>query len=157
MKVAPMEENKLVVRKVIPASREEVFAAWTDPESMKQWMCPGDVLTNEAKLDVRVGGSYRIVMKSKDKDHDHSGIYQVVDPPSKLVFTWITAGTDQQHATLVTVELFARGHDTELVLTHERFPNSEHVQRYKGGWTTIAEKLAAYFQKHGARRSTGAA
>ena len=36
-----MEEtdDRLVIRKLIPASREEVFAAWSDPAGMRYWMC----------------------------------------------------------------------------------------------------------------------
>jgi len=151
---APKEETmNLVVRKMIPASREEVFSAWTDPKSIRQWMCPGDITEAEAQLDVRVGGAYRIIMKGKDKNHHHSGVYQVVDRPARLVFTWNTAGTGNQEIlaanqeTLVTVELHARGESTELVLTHERFPTSEARDRYQGGWSTIADKLAAQFAK----------
>lgn len=107
--MTPEEErpDRLVVRKVIPVPREEVFAAWIDPESVRHWMCPGDILTAEAQLDPRVGGTYRIVMKSRTSAFDHRGEYLVVDPPSKLVFTWVSAETDNQ-PTIVTVELFAR-------------------------------------------------
>ncbi len=136
--------NKIVVRKMLPATREEVFAAWTDPESIRQWMCPGDVAWTEAQLDVRVGGSYRILMKGKTQDYDHAGVYQVVEPPSKLVFTWISKGTDDQ-TTLVTVEIFARGKQSELVVTHERFLTPEQAKRHEGGWGQITDKLAAYF------------
>ena len=151
---APREETtKLVVRKMIPASREEVFSAWTDPKSIRQWMCPGDITEAEAQLDVRVGGTYRIIMKGKDKNHHHTGVYKVVDRPARLVFTWTTAGTSNQEIiagnqeTLVTVELHERGDGTELVLTHERFPTSEARDRYQGGWSQIADKLAACFAK----------
>ena len=48
--------HRLVIRRTIPATREEVFGAWTDPESLRYWMCPGDILEAEAQLDVRVGG-----------------------------------------------------------------------------------------------------
>jgi uncharacterized protein YndB with AHSA1/START domain len=67
--------DTLVVRKTIPASREEVFAAWIDPDSLRHWMCPGDILTAEAELDPRVGGAYRIVMKGRTGDYDHTGEY----------------------------------------------------------------------------------
>ena len=79
---------QLSVRRRIPARREVVYEAWIDPQGIREWMCPGDTVSAEARLDVRVGGSYRIVMKGKDRDHVHTGIYQVVDAPSKLVFTW---------------------------------------------------------------------
>jgi hypothetical protein len=32
-------------------------------------MCPGDVISVGAVLDVRVGGSFRIVMESKEREH----------------------------------------------------------------------------------------
>ena len=137
---------KLVIRRIIPATREEVFGAWTDPESLRHWMCPGDILEAEAQLDVRVGGAYRILMKGKDKAYEHTGMYQVVDPPARLVFTWISAGTDHQ-ATLVSVELVERVGGTELVLTHERFPGGEARDRHQRGWGQIADKLAGFFAR----------
>jgi uncharacterized protein YndB with AHSA1/START domain len=109
-------------------------------------MCPGDVISAEATLDVRVGGSFRIVMRSKDLDHVHTGTYQVVEPPSKLVFTWSAAETPCE-TTLVTVELFPHGDESELVLTHERFPKADVAQRYENGWGAIAEKFATYLSR----------
>lgn len=143
--------DRLVVRKIIPASREEVFAAWIDPESIRDWMCPGETVTAEARLDPRVGGSYRIVMKSPTREVDHTGEYLVVEPPAKLVFTWISNSTGNQ-PTLVTVELFERGGACELVLTHERFTNAEAVRRHQGGWSQIVDKLAAHLAKHRMKR-----
>jgi len=136
-------QDKLVVRKVIPASREEIFAAWIDPESLRDWMCPGEIVTAEAQVDPRVGGSYRIVMKTPTRQVDHTGEYLVVEPPSKLVFTWVSANTGNQ-PTLVTVELFERGNACELVLTHERFANADAVRRHKNGWGQIVDKLALH-------------
>jgi uncharacterized protein YndB with AHSA1/START domain len=148
----PMEEtsDKLVIRKLIAASREEVFAAWSDPESMREWMCPGDALSAEAQIDFRVGGSFRILMKGASQDYDHTGEYQVIEPPSKLSFTWISKGTDLK-TTRVTVELFERQSETELVLTHERLPSPESVQQHKGGWGQIADRLAAHFERRRAK------
>lgn len=79
--------DRLVIRKLIPASREEVFASWIDPESIRHWMCPGDIMTADAQLGPRVGGAYRIVMQGRTGAYEHTGEYLVVDPPAKLVFT----------------------------------------------------------------------
>lgn len=135
--------DRLVVRKIIQASCGEVFAAWIDPESIRDWMCPGDIVTAEAQLDPRVGGSYRIVMKSPTHEVDHAGEYLVVEPPSKLVFTWVSNNTCNQ-PTLVTVELFERGNACELVLTHERLPDADAVRRHKTGWGQIVDRLALH-------------
>ena len=144
---APQEqrEDTLVIRRILPAPREEVFAAWTDPVGMGKWMCPGDTTRSEVELDVRVGGKFRILMKGPKQDYDHTGEYQVVEPPSKLVFTWISAGTDHQ-TTLVTIELLERGKkECELVLTHERL-RPEAVERHRGGWGQIADRLAEFLR-----------
>ena len=139
----PTENScKLSVRRRMPARREVVYEAWIDPHGIREWMCPGDTVSAEAKLDVRVGGSYRIVMKGKDRDHVHTGTYQVVDPPSKLVFTWTQE--DDEVPMLVTVEFLARGDESELVLTHERLPGADIMKRYERGWGQIAKKFGAY-------------
>jgi uncharacterized protein YndB with AHSA1/START domain len=148
--------DKLVIRRVLPATREEVFAAWTDPESIRDWMCPGEIVSAEAELDLRVGGAYRIVMKGQTREYEveHTGEYRVVDSPSKLVFTWISKGTEYR-PTLVTVELLDRGDQCELILTHERFPTADAMKRHRGGWSQIAARLAEYLQKRAPARPRG--
>jgi uncharacterized protein YndB with AHSA1/START domain len=138
--------HRVVVRRRLPAPREVVFEAWTDPKGIREWMCPGDATSAEAVLDVRVGGSYRITMKGKERDHVQTGTYQVVDPPSKLVFTW-SAIEKPEEVTLVTVEFLPRGDETDLVRTHERFVDGAVAERYKNGWGTIAQKFAAYLSR----------
>ncbi len=139
-------EDTLVIRKILPVPRERVFAAWTDAKGMERWMCPGDITRSEVTLDVRVGGKFRILMKGPKQDYDHTGEFQVVDPPSKLAFTWISAGTDHQ-TTLVTVELIERGsNECELVLTHERFPRPDAVANHTRGWSEIVDHLADFLR-----------
>jgi len=150
--MAGSSENnyRLSVRRRMPAPREVVYQAWIDPQGIREWMCPGDVTSAEAVFDVRVGGGYRIVMRGKEKDYVHTGVYQVVEPNTKLVFTWTQEGNEVN--TLVTVEFLARGSETELVLTHERFSQPDVAKRYESGWGTIANKLADYLMQ---RPSTG--
>jgi uncharacterized protein YndB with AHSA1/START domain len=136
-------KHRIVARRKMPAPREIVYQAWIDPEGMREWMCPGDVVSAEAVLDVRVGGSFRIIMKSNSQVHEHTGIYQIVEPPAKLAFTW-SAVESPGEITLVTVEFIPHGDESELVITHERFTNPDLAQRYETGWGTIAEKFAAY-------------
>lgn len=142
--------HRISIRRKMPAPREVVYEAWIDPQGIREWMCPGDVISAEAALDVRVGGSYRIVMKGKERDHVHTGVYQVVEPNAKLVFTWTQEGNEV--TTLVTVEFLAHGKESELVLTHERFTKPDVTKRYENGWGTIAQKLSAYL----AQRSSAA-
>jgi len=144
--------HRVSIRRNMPGPRDVVYEAWIDPQGIREWMCPGDAISAEAVLDVRVGGSYRIVMRSRERDYVHTGVYQVVEPNAKLVFTWTQEGNEV--TTLVTVEFLARGSESELVLTHERFTKADVAQRYQSGWGTIAEKLAAFLARNPARSKT---
>jgi uncharacterized protein YndB with AHSA1/START domain len=143
--------HRIQVRRRIPAPREVIYEAWIDPQGLREWMCPGDVISAQATLDVRVGGSFRITMRSKERVHEHVGTYQVVEPPAKLSFTW--SGMDNpQEITLVTVEFLDHGEESELVITHERFTKADVAERYEMGWGTIGRKFAVYLANN--RRPT---
>lgn len=134
-------DNVLVARRTIAVPRERVFAAWLDPNSLAIWMCPGPVASAAAEVDPRVGGRFRITMRHPNGDADHWGEYLVVDPPSKLEFTWTSDATDRR-PTLVTVEFVERDGGTEVILTHRRLPPSQ-IESHRKGWTDIVQKLAA--------------
>ncbi|MCE7988690.1 MAG: SRPBCC domain-containing protein [Caldilinea sp. CFX5] len=136
----PNRPLRLTLSKRYKAAPHELFAAWTDPESLRQWMCPVGGQVSFVAADVRVGGSYRIDMQFGDVVYTHTGVYREIRPPEKLVFTWVSKNTQQQE-TLVTVELFARGEQTELVLTHERLPNAESAQNHEQGWQSVLSRL----------------
>ena len=80
-------------------------------------------------------------MVSKEASREVSGTYVEVDRPHKLVFTWNGPLTNNVN-TLVTVELIARGDETDLVLTHERLPTSAIVEGHTRGWGNILDHLA---------------
>jgi uncharacterized protein YndB with AHSA1/START domain len=134
------------VRKLLSATPEEVFAAWTDPASMAKWMRPGGkTQDSRVELDVRVGGKYRVDMIGENEVHEHTGEYLIVDPPRKLSFTWISKGTRGERS-VVTVTLHPRGDKTELVLTHESLPEATR-ESHRGGWTEIIDNLARALEK----------
>jgi uncharacterized protein YndB with AHSA1/START domain len=133
--------DALVVRRLLPAPREQVFAAWLDPAGMSQWMCPGDASSATVEIDPRVGGRFRIVMMHGRGGEEHWGEYLAIDPPSLLSFTWISAYTDLV-PTVVTIELVERGAETELTLTHRRLP-APRLEAHRKGWADIVGKLDA--------------
>lgn len=137
--MTPADAEPLVVRRVLRVPRERVFAAWLDPALMARWMCPGDTRHATVELDPRVGGKFRIVMHHGRGEGEHWGEYLTIEPPSRLSFTWISANTERR-PTMVTVDLFERGADTELVLTQRRLP-PDKVEAHRKGWSEIVTKL----------------
>ncbi len=139
MTPAPAPETELVVRRLVRAARERVFAAWLDPVSLSRWMCPGTVFGADVWLDPRVGGKFRIVMRHPSGAVEHTGEYLAIEPPSRLQFTWISVNTGGEPS-VVTVEILERGAATEIVLTHRRLP-PDKVEAHRRGWTDIVRKL----------------
>jgi uncharacterized protein YndB with AHSA1/START domain len=131
--------NVVVVRRVIAAPRERVFAAWLDPSTLAAFMRPGHTVGASAEVDPRVGGAFRIVMAHPDGKVEHRGEYLAIEPPSLLSFTWISANTDRL-PTVVTIEFHDRSGGTELVLTHRRLP-APRVPPHRGGWGDIVRTL----------------
>ena len=90
---------------------------------------------SQVEIDARVGGAYRIVMSDGDRNWPHTGIYQEIDPPRRLVFTWRTPSTNEQE-TLVTVTLKAEAGKTRLRLVHERLPAGT-FEGHRDGWIEL--------------------
>jgi uncharacterized protein YndB with AHSA1/START domain len=135
---------KLQLSKILPASPEEVFELWLDPESVKYWMCPGDTSVAYIELDPRVEGAFRIDMRTPSGEvYTHTGKYLEIQPPRKLVFTWISSATANQ-SSLVTIMLFPHDDGCRLELTHERLPGDEAVIKHRQGWADILELLTDY-------------
>ncbi len=131
--------DALVVRRLLSASRDRVFAAWLDPASLAQWMRPGEMSSATVDGDPRVGGKFRIVMRHVGGAVEHWGEYLAIEPPARLSFTWISVHTDLLPS-IVTVELVEKGTSTELTLTHRRLPAAQ-VEAHRKGWTDILGML----------------
>src|SRR5215471_13615663 len=100
---ATRPQPSLTITRRLPASPERCFHAWTDPEGLKRWFGPGTTEVVLAEMDPRVGGRYRVVMRSQGGDeYDVSGEFREVVTNRKLVFTWAWRSTPERQS-LVTV------------------------------------------------------
>ena len=133
----------LRLTRVVPARRDVVFRAWTDPEALRRWWVPFEGTTvPAAEVDLRPGGRYRLTMRNAKGEEFHlSGVYREVRPPERLVYTWRWEGADGE--TLVTVDFEASGATTLLHLTHERFPDDAVRDRHGTGWAGVLDRLVA--------------
>jgi len=130
--------------RVIAAPRQRVFAACTQPEWLRQWLAPGDLVVTNVEADVRVGGRYRIAMEGGACGPDGcatvAGAYTEVVPPERLRFTWQLG--DGSPETLVTFELRDVPGGTELSILHQGFPDALQRDRHQHGWLGCLDKLA---------------
>jgi uncharacterized protein YndB with AHSA1/START domain len=147
-----MNAPPLRVVRVLWASPEEVFDAWTDPKSLAIFMAPGSVKGSVVESDPRVGGRFRIVMKGADCDHEHTGEYLVLDRPRALVFTWTSKATRGKSSTVsIGIRSVGPG-QTEVTLLHEGLPDEPSTSEHRSGWGDILDKLGAAVKERRGKR-----
>jgi len=136
--------ESLTMTRVIKAPPKSVFEAWTDPELLVKWWGPGPITCPEAEVDLREGGAYRIANKEEDGTITWiSGEFTKVAPPDRLIYTWEVNILPDMPPTLVTVDFNSHPEGTELVITHDRFPNAEIAEMHGEGWVGCLDKLDA--------------
>jgi uncharacterized protein YndB with AHSA1/START domain/predicted enzyme related to lactoylglutathione lyase len=138
---------RLVLRRTYRASRERVFAAWTDPKAVARFFGPGDVTVEDVRIDPRVGGTYSVTFRQPDGETMVAGgVYRELRKPERIVCTWSWEEDDPalKRETLLTLEFLDRSGETELVLTHENFRDSDQRDRHEGGWSAILEQLTGF-------------
>lgn len=136
----------VLVSRRVRASPEQVFRAWTEPELLKKWWGPASFSVPSVELDLRVGGQFVFAMKPPDRPaHLLFGTYVEIQPPKRLVFTWMwgDAVPGPKFDSLVTVEMRPVGAETEVTVTHEKLPQpvaTMHVE----GWTSTMDSLQSF-------------
>ena len=117
-------ERELVVTRTVNGPARIVFEAFTRPELFTQWWVPKSFGLSllSCALDVRVGGTYRLVFS-----HDGSepmaffGRYIEVTPYSRLV--WTNDEGDEGGA--VTTATFEEKGGKTLLVLHDLYPSKE--------------------------------
>lgn len=143
-----MPKSGVTVTRLLPASRERVFEAWTRPELMARWLFPGSDWTVTVSSDLRVGGRYELLMRDgTGNEHLQFGEYRKIVPVSHLVFTWSCPELSVVDS-LVTVDLVDRGERTELSLRHELPPDPKVRRGHEEGWTGCLGNLEKMFGNH---------
>src|SRR5437899_986456 len=114
--------ERMQLTRLVAASPEEVFEAWTRAEILGRWFAPGLLSASVPELDARPGGRFRVEMHDPlGVTYVVSGTYREVEPNQRLVFTWAWEGV-QSPETLVSVELRPESADTELALNQGGLP-----------------------------------
>ena len=106
-------ELEIVTTREFDAPLDLVFEALTKPEHVRHWFAPFTARVTECEIDLRVGGDYRIVFLTEE-GHECAfrGTYLEVEPPTRIVSTWLFEGWPDAEA-VETAEL----HETDGVTT----------------------------------------
>lgn len=134
-----MSVNPVVVTKLIKASKQELFEAFTNPQIMSKWFYPDEDMSVEVSNTFHVGGGYVLKMHNKNGEvYTHIGEYMEISPPDKLVFSW---NSDFVENTVVSVTFSEKDGATEVKVSHDLLPNDEMRENHQGGWNGCLDRL----------------
>ena len=122
--VARKSDREVVVTRTFDAPARLVFEAWTTPELFRQWWVPRSLgmTLRSCELDVRTGGSYRLVFGDDPANPmAFFGKYLDVVPNQRIVWTNEESGAD---GSITTVTFEEKNGKTMLVMS-ELYPTKE--------------------------------
>jgi glutathione S-transferase len=128
--------------------RDRVFHAWTTEKELIAWWRPGHYRAESVRIDLRVGGTYEILMVDREGTRQRlSGIYREIVAPERLVMTWRLEGSpaDDGYEALLTLTFHEAPGGTVLQLTHERL-RWAGIRAFDAGWEGLLPKLASHLE-----------
>lgn len=128
----------------VHAERDKVFQAFIRPDMVLKWFCPEGMSADILEWNAVEGGNYSISLFDGEDDYTSSGTFLVIEPFSKIVFSYIWE-EEELVETKVTVEFNNADLFTEIILTHEGI-DPEDCEGHKEGWASALSKLASLFK-----------
>jgi uncharacterized protein YndB with AHSA1/START domain len=126
---------------MLPASCEEAFDMWLDPESVRLWMRPSDADLVYLDWHPIVGGSFRFDLREADGSlFIHTGNFLEIQRPHRLRFTWNSTVLGQ-HSSQVTVEFHEQAGGCLMILIHDLPDDHAIFQAHDNGWAVILNRF----------------
>ena len=86
-------ELEIVLTREFEAPIALVFDVLTKPEHVRKWFAPFENEMTVCSIDLHVGGNYHMVFVTPDgKECSFRGTYLEVEPPARIVQTWLFEG-----------------------------------------------------------------
>ncbi|WP_137930816.1 SRPBCC family protein [Mesorhizobium comanense] len=114
--------STFVIERLYPAAPSKVFFALSDPDAKRRWFAdPDNPMPSRHEMDFRVGGKEVNAGGPKDGPiHVYTATYQDIVHDQRMVYSYdMLFGATRISVSLATIELFAEGTGTRLVLTEQ--------------------------------------
>jgi uncharacterized protein YndB with AHSA1/START domain len=136
---------EIVLTREFEAPIQLVFDVFTKPEHVRKHFAPFEEEVTVCSIDLRVGGSYHIVMVTKDGiECSFRGTYLEVEAPNRTVETWLFDGWPDAEA-IETMDLQESDGVTKLTyrLAFRDRAGRDHMAKYDGLVSSM-ENVADY-------------
>ena len=145
--------------RVIKASREALYRAFTDPLALAAWLSPGEMTGKVHEFDARVGGGYRMSLfypaseqvnrgKTLEREDRFTARFVELTPPTRIVQAITFDSADPTFLGEMTmVVTFEESDDgTEVTIVFENIPSGIRPEDNDAGTRSSLEKLARYVE-----------
>ena len=138
-----MESNTVTLHRVLKATPEKVYRAFTDPNAMSFWIPPYGFLATVHHMDVRVGGSYKMSFTNFSTGNAHSfgGKFIEIKPNEFLKYTDKFDDPNLPGEMTTTIWFNKVSVGTDLKITQEGIPEMIPAEMCYLGWQECLDKL----------------
>ena len=119
-------DTEIMLARTFSAPADLLFKALTQPEHVRKWGAPFDMVFTECEIDLRVGGSWRYVQRDpkSGEEYPFSGEFREIVPGERIVRTErfeLISGAES----LVTITLEARGEQATRLVSRSVYASRE--------------------------------
>lgn len=138
-----MPDNSVSLHKVLKASPEKVFRAFTEPNAIASWLPPYGFLCTVHEMNVEVGGTFKMSFHNFTTGNGHSfgGKYLELIPAEFIRYTDTFDDPNLPGEMITSVWLRRVSVGTEIKVLQEGIPLSIPVEMCYLGWQESLEKL----------------
>ena len=138
-----MSTNSVQLHRVLTASPEKVFRAFTNADALASWLPPYGFVARVHEMDMKKGGSYRMSFTNFSTGNSHSfgGEFVEVIPNELLKYTDRFDDPNLPGEMTTTIKLKAVSCGTELFITQESIPSVIPAEMCYLGWQESLDKL----------------
>jgi uncharacterized protein YndB with AHSA1/START domain len=135
--------NSVTLHRVLKASPEKVYRAFTEPHTIASWLPPWGFVCIVHNMDVKVGGHYKMsfINFSTGNEQSFGGKYLELKPNEFLKYSdkFDNPGLPGEMTTSVWLKQVSAG--TELKIIQEGIPAAIPAEMCYLGWQESLEKL----------------
>ncbi|MGH2534509.1 MAG: SRPBCC domain-containing protein [Thermomicrobiales bacterium] len=145
--------------RVIRASREALYRAFTDPAALAVWQAPGEMTGKVHNFDARVGGGYQMSLfypaseqefrgKTAEREDRFTARFVELTPPSRIVQAITFDSENPAFAGEMTMTVtFEEGNGgTDVTIMFDHIPSGIRPEDNDAGTRSSLEKLARYVE-----------
>ena len=138
-----MSTNSVSLHRVVKATPEKVYRAFTEQNAILSWLPPYGFLCTVQEMDVKVGGTYKMTFHNFSTGNGHSfgGKYVEIKPNEFLKYTdtFDDPNLPGEMSTSVWLKKVIVG--TEIKIVQDGIPSAIPLEMCYLGWQESLEKL----------------